>query len=113
MSWGTPSLDAGRMVARAGHALPSREKRWIVLASDGRHVTIGRHVDPTPEMIEQAAFELRKGGLGGWLAITEGRYYEPGDELQVLAVRPLAEPASSWDDAVAMFMAMRLDAISG
>ena len=100
------------MVARASHALPSREKRWIVLASDGRHVTIGRHVDPTPEMIEQAAFELRKGGLGGWLAITEGRYYEPGDELQVLAIRPLAEPASSWDDTVAMFMAMRLDAIS-
>ena len=92
--------------------LPSREKRWIVLATDGRHVTLGRHVDPTLEMIEQVGAELRQIGLGGWLAVTEGRYYEPRDVLRVMLVRPLAEPASDWDGAVAAFMAIRAVALS-
>ena len=92
--------------------LPSREKRWIVLAIDGRHVTLGRHVDPTPEMIERAGARLRQIGVGGWLAVTEGRYYEPRDVLRVILVRPLAEPASDWDGAVATFMAIRAVALA-
>ena len=30
------------------------ETRWIVLGTDGRHVTMGRHTDPSPEEVEQA-----------------------------------------------------------
>ena len=25
------------------------ERRWIILGEDGRHVTMGRHSDPSPE----------------------------------------------------------------
>jgi hypothetical protein len=83
------------------------EKRWIILGTDGGHVTVGRHSDPSPEEIDAAEVSLRKQGLAGWLAVTDGRYYGAGP-IRVLAVRPLAGPRSdAWDGAVAAFMARR------
>ena len=35
------------------------ERRWLVIASDGRHATLGRATDPTPEQLEAAATTLR------------------------------------------------------
>jgi hypothetical protein len=35
-----------------------REKRWIVLADDGLHVTIGRHTDPSEDEIVRAGDAL-------------------------------------------------------
>jgi hypothetical protein len=88
----------------------SEEKRWIVLADDGRHVTIGRHTDPSEEEIEGAAKALSATGAGGWLAVTEGRYYSGRPALGVLMVRELAPPKATWDEAVAAFLRLRRDA---
>ena len=84
-----------------------REKRWIVLGEDGRHVTLGRHTDPSEEELTRAADALRASGQGGWLAVTEGRYYS-GDQLSVLMVRELASPQSPWEIALAAFQEARL-----
>ncbi len=83
------------------------ERRWLVIASDGRHGTVGRATDPSTEELEQAAENLRGQGLAGWLAIGEGRYHGPGP-LRLLMVRPLAEVAgATWQDAEAAFTMAR------
>lgn len=83
------------------------ERRWLVIASDGRHVTVGRATDPTPESLDLAASALRVQGLGGWLAVSEGSYYEPSP-LRLMMVRLLAEaPGVTWRDAAIAFMETR------
>ncbi len=84
-----------------------RERRWIILADDGRHVTIGRHTDPTEEEIERAGDGLRGTGLGGWVAVLEGGYYRPRDKVSLMMVREIAPARQSWEAAVSAFMALR------
>lgn len=90
----------------------SRERRWIILADDGRHVTVGRNTDPTEEEIARAGDQLRALGVGGWLAVTEGGYYQPKDKLSVMMVREVAPTSKTWDVAVAAFMLIRGAAIA-
>ena len=79
------------------------EKRWIVLGTDGRHVTLGRHSDPTADELANVESSLRAQGLSGWLAVTSGTYYGPG-QIEVVQVRPLADPpADAWSAAVEAF----------
>ena len=83
------------------------ERRWLVIASDGRHVTIGRATDPTPEDLEVAGEKLRCLGLAGWLTVSDGSYYGSG-LLELLLVRPLSEqPGATWEEARAAFLAAR------
>jgi hypothetical protein len=39
------------------------ERRWIVLGEDGRHITMGRHSDPSPEEVAKAEAGLAAQGL--------------------------------------------------
>lgn len=83
------------------------ERRWLVIASDGRHVTVGRATDPTPEALREAGERLRGLGLAGWLAVSDGDYYGPG-RLDLLLVAPLFElPGATWEAACAAFLATR------
>jgi len=84
------------------HSHPQKERRWIILGDDGRHVTVGRHTDPSDEEISRAAEMLRQSGAGGWLAVTEGVYYSRGT-LSVMMVREIAPPRRTWSEAVSMF----------
>ena len=86
----------------------ARERRWVVLGTDGRHVTLGRHSDPTAEEIDSAEQALAKQGLAGWLAVVEGDYWRKKAKLGVLMVRPLASPTVEFDVAVASFEEARL-----
>jgi hypothetical protein len=83
-----------------------RERRWIILGEDGRHVTIGRHTDPTEDELERAATALSATGQGGWVAVTEGRYYSP-DRIEVMMVRELSPTRTPWETAVETFKAAR------
>jgi len=83
-----------------------REKRWIVLADDGRHATLGRHSDPSEEELQEAAKGLHAAGVGGWLAVTEGVYYSR-DKMSLLMVRELAPSKISFDEASRTFLATR------
>lgn len=51
------------------------ERRWIILAQDGRHVTMGRAAPPSEAEIEAADAALTVQGLAGWLATLEGNYW--------------------------------------
>lgn len=89
----------------------SRERRWIVLGTDGRHVTLGRHSDPTEEEVLAAERSLAAAGLAGWLAVMEGDYYARRGRPSVMMVRPLAAPADAFEDAAAAFEAARARAL--
>jgi hypothetical protein len=88
-----------------------RERRWIMLCTDGRHVTLGRHTDPTAEEVLAAERSLSSNGLAGWLTVMEGNYYARGVRPTLLMVRPLAAPAGAFDDAAAAFEAARVQAL--
>lgn len=88
------------------------ERRWIILADDGRHSAIGRHTDPSDEEIARAGEQLRALGLGGWLAVSEGGYYQPSDKVSLMMVREIAPTAQPWETAVAAFMMIRSAAIA-
>ncbi len=96
-----------RRIDRSGIRATTGERRWIVVASDGRHVTLGRATDPSPDELEQAAEGLRKMGIAGWLAVSEGTYYGRG-ALRLMMVRSLAEvEGAAWAEAEAAFKAIR------
>ena len=86
--------------------MANSERRWIILSDDGRHVTIGRHTDPTPDEIARSGDALKAIGSGGWLAVMEGVYYgrRPVRLMQVSMVAPTAV---LWDSAVEAFRAIR------
>ena len=67
------------------------EVRWIILGTDGRHVTLGRHTDPLPEDIAQAEASLNAQGLAGWLVVMKGGYYLPQEPF-LMMIRPLCQP---------------------
>jgi len=74
-------------------ATPStRDLRWIVLAPDGRTVTLGRHSDPSEAEILAAEASLQNQGIGGWLAVMEGNPYT-GPKPRFLEVRQLGQPS--------------------
>ncbi len=79
------------------------ERRWIVLCTDGRHVTLGRHTDPTEDEVVAAERSLSGAGLAGWLAVMAGDYYAQKVQPSIMPVRPLAEPTSSFEDARTAF----------
>lgn len=94
-----------------GPASRESETRWIVLGVDGRHVTLGRHSDPSEEELREAESALRASGTAGWLAVLRGNYYL-GKTTSLLMVRPLADPQRPWDEAVAAFEALRRDKLA-
>ncbi len=54
--------------------MPS-ERRGIILARAGRHVTMGRAAPPSEAEVEAAAAALAAQGLVGWLATLDGNYW--------------------------------------
>jgi hypothetical protein len=85
----------------------ARERRWIVLGEDGRHVSIGRATDPSDAEIEAAGKSLEQSGMGGWLAVMEGVYYSRRSRVALMMVREVAPATASWNDAVAAFQQRR------
>ena len=53
------------------------ETRWMVLGTDGRHVSLGR-TEPSEAEIATASDALAAQGLSGWLARMQGEYYSRG-----------------------------------
>jgi hypothetical protein len=90
---------------------PRGERRWIVLGEDGRHVTLGRHSDPSEAEIAAAEQALAAQSLHGWLAIAEGDYYARRGRVSLLMVRPLGAPQVAFDSAAAAFEALRRRAL--
>lgn len=80
-----------------------KERRWVVLITDGRFMMLGRDADPSNEQIEALEGSLSERGLSGWLMIMEG---EPsgGTAPRLMQVCPMAEPETPFEDAVDAFV---------
>ena len=88
------------------------ETRWVILGTDGRHVTLGRHSDPSPEEVAAAEAGLAAQGLAGWLAVMKGGYYTKR-EPSLMMVRSLGDPQRSFTEAVVAFHAARKATLDG
>ncbi|MCZ8279982.1 MAG: hypothetical protein O9313_16720 [Acetobacteraceae bacterium] len=82
------------------------ESRWMVLGSDGRHVSLGR-TEPSEAEIATASHALAAHGLSGWLARMQGDYYS----RRKVTLEPLqrigAAQEPDWQAALAAFHAAR------
>jgi hypothetical protein len=82
----------------------ARDPRWIILLEDGSYSTIGRHRQPDDDDISRAEQSLERAGVAGWLAVMSQSAHSPGAP-EVLAVRPLRAPASSFEDSKKLLLA--------
>lgn len=89
----------------------SAERRWIILAQDGRHVTMGRAAPPSEAEVETTAAALAAQGLAGWLATLDGNYWSRRSVVLAL-VQLLGDGATlDWPAAVTAFEAARQRAL--
>lgn len=80
-----------------------RERRWIVLAQDGRHVTLGRAVRPSVSEIAAASDGLARQGLAGWIATLDGDYWGRG-QLTLAPTQTIgADATPDWPAAITAF----------
>lgn len=85
-----------------------REQRWIILATDGRHVTLGRHAAPTEEEVARAASSLAATSHAGWLVRLDGDYWARRTQPMLTPIRPLAGATDAdWPAAMTAFETMR------
>jgi len=83
------------------------ERRWIILAQDGRHVTMGRAAPPSEAEVETAGAALTAQGLAGWLAILDGNYWSRR-RVTLAPLQILGDCASlDWPAAIIAFTAAR------
>lgn len=90
-----------------------RERRWLILGEDGRHVWLGRARDPDEAEIRDAEAALAARSQAGWLAVAEGDYWLVGMPMTLLLVRPLAGPTAAFEQAARRFAAIRAERLSG
>ena len=82
------------------------ETRWIVLGTDGRHVSLGR-AEPSEADVMAASDALAAQGLSGWLARMQGEYYSRHRvTLEPLQRIGIAHDAD-WQAALTAFHAAR------
>jgi len=82
------------------------ETRWIVLGTDGRHVSLGR-TEPSEAEITAASDALAAQGLSGWLAHMQGDYYSRGKVTLEPLQRIGATQDADWQAALSAFHAAR------
>jgi hypothetical protein len=82
------------------------ESQWIVLGTDGRHVSLGR-AEPSEAEIASASDALAAQGLSGWLARMQGDYYSQA-RVTLEPLRSIgAAPEVDWKAALSAFHAAR------
>ena len=65
------------------------ERRYLVVAADGRHTALECHTEPDEEELDTAAEGLDCLGLAEWYVLSEGRYYASEDTVSLLPIRRL------------------------
>ncbi|MBS1069743.1 hypothetical protein [Gluconobacter cerinus] len=82
-------------------------KRWMIIAEDGRHTTLGQHRSPTEEEIVQVTASLSADGLGGWLVLGNGDYYQSRKPFDLEKVRQVSDSRVPWEVAETRFRDLR------
>ena len=71
----------------------------MIIAEDGRHATLGQHRSPTEEEISQVTTSLSAHGLGGWLVLGDGDYYQIRKPFDLEKVRQVSKSQVPWEVA--------------
>lgn len=66
-------------------------KRWMIIAEDGRHATLGQYRCPTEEEISRVTASLSANRLGAWLVLGDGDYYQIRRPFELEKVRQVSE----------------------
>ena len=82
------------------------ETRWMVLGTDGRHVSLGR-AEPSEAEVMAASDALAAQGLSGWLARMQGEYYSRGCGMLEPIQRIGIARDADWQAALTTFHAAR------
>jgi hypothetical protein len=82
------------------------ETRWIVLGTDGWHVSLGR-TEPSEAEIATVSGALAAQGLSGWLARMQGDYYSRGKVMLEPLQRIGISHDADWQAALTAFHAAR------
>lgn len=82
------------------------ETRWIVLGTDGRHVSSGC-TEPSEVEVMATSDALAAQGLSGWLARMWGEYYSRKNVTLEPLQRIGADDEADWQAALAAFHAVR------
>jgi hypothetical protein len=82
------------------------ETRWIILGTDGRHVSLGR-TKPTETEVLAASDTLAAQGLSGWLARMQGNYYSRATVTLEPLQRIGTPHDADWQAALSAFLAAR------
>ena len=82
------------------------EQRWIVLGTDGRHVSLSR-AEPSSTEVATTSDALAAQGLSGWLARMQGDYYSRRKVMLEPLQRIGAEHDADWQAALSAFHAAR------
>ena len=82
------------------------ETRWIVLGTDGRHVSLAR-IEPSEAEAKAASDTLAAQGLSGRLASMQGDYYSRGKVMLEPLQRIGIAHDADWQAALAAFHAAR------
>jgi hypothetical protein len=91
------SAETATMIELAARRLSC--VRWI---RSGEYSTLGRHRQPDEEDIAAAEAALAKVGRAGWIAVMSHSVHER-TMPELLMVRPLRDPGTSFADAVQAF----------
>ncbi len=82
------------------------ETRWIILGTNGRHVSLGR-TEPSATEIATANDALAAQGLSGWLARMHGEHYSRA-RVTLEPLQRIGTPHDAdWQAALAAFHAAR------
>ena len=82
------------------------ETRWIVLGTDGRHVSLGRS-EPSEAEVMAASDALATQGLFGWLVRMQGDYYSRS-KISVGSLQRIGAPHNAdWRAALSVFHTAR------
>ncbi|MCA3275715.1 MAG: hypothetical protein ING16_18525 [Roseomonas sp.] len=82
------------------------ETHWIILGTDGRHVSLGR-TEPSEAEIASASDALAAQGLSGWLARMQGNYYSRAT-VTLEPLQHIGTPHDAdWQAALSAFHAAR------
>jgi hypothetical protein len=80
----------------------ARDPRWVLLAESGEYSTLGRHREPDVNDLAAVEAALARVGQAGWLAVMSHSTHTR-TVPEVVMVRPLRDPRTSFEAAVAAF----------
>jgi hypothetical protein len=80
----------------------ARDPRWILLVETGEYSSLSRYREPDADDITAAERALKQAARSGWLAVMSHSVYE-ATTPELMMVRPLCNPKTSFEDAVQAF----------